>query len=99
MVVFSIECSNSQLGKIEKCYSPPSVSGGRSINFSRSRNNRRISSGSISCRTTRPSCRERINPAAIKYINRLSDYLFVLGRHVNDNGASDVMWVPGANRK
>ncbi len=42
--------------------------------------------------------REPINPAAIKYINRLSDHLFVLGRVLNDNGKSDVLWVPGAHR-
>ena len=39
-----------------------------------------------------------VNPAALAYINRLSDYLFVLARVLNDNGASDVKWVPGANR-
>jgi cob(I)alamin adenosyltransferase len=39
-----------------------------------------------------------VNPAALAYINRLSDYLFVLGRAVNANGADDVLWVPGANR-
>lgn len=41
---------------------------------------------------------EAINPAAIRYINRLSDLLFVLGRKANDNGRSDVLWVPGKNR-
>lgn len=41
---------------------------------------------------------EPINPIAIKYLNRLSDHLFVLARHLNDNGANDVLWVPGANR-
>jgi len=41
---------------------------------------------------------EDINPAALKYMNRLSDHLFVLARHVNDNGATDVLWVPGKNR-
>ncbi|MBT8431785.1 MAG: cob(I)yrinic acid a,c-diamide adenosyltransferase [Altererythrobacter sp.] len=41
---------------------------------------------------------EPTNPAAVAYINRLSDYLFVLARVLNDNGASDVKWVPGANR-
>ncbi len=41
---------------------------------------------------------EEINPESLKYLNRLSDFLFVLGRHVNDNGATDVLWVPGANR-
>ena len=39
-----------------------------------------------------------INPLALKYCNRLSDLLFVLGRHLNDNGAKDVLWVPGGNR-
>ncbi|GMN02239.1 cob(I)yrinic acid a,c-diamide adenosyltransferase [Erythrobacter sp. MTPC3] len=39
-----------------------------------------------------------VNPAASAYINRLSDLLFVLARVLNDNGASDVKWVPGANR-
>jgi len=39
-----------------------------------------------------------VSPEAIKYINRLSDRLFVLSRKLNDNGGSDVLWVPGANR-
>jgi cob(I)alamin adenosyltransferase len=41
---------------------------------------------------------EPVNPAALAYINRLSDYLFVLARAVNANGADDVLWVPGQNR-
>jgi cob(I)alamin adenosyltransferase len=41
---------------------------------------------------------EPINPEALKYLNRLSDHLFVLGRRLNDNGARDVLWQPGANR-
>ena len=41
---------------------------------------------------------ERISPEAIKYINRVSDFLFVAGRVVNDNGNADVLWVPGGNR-
>jgi cob(I)alamin adenosyltransferase len=44
------------------------------------------------------AARETLNPIAIKYINRLSDHLFVLARVLNDNGAKDVLWVPGANR-
>lgn len=39
-----------------------------------------------------------VNPVAIKYINRLSDHLFVLSRHLNDKGRKDVLWRPGANR-
>ncbi|AKQ41236.1 cob(I)yrinic acid a, c-diamide adenosyltransferase [Aurantiacibacter atlanticus] len=41
---------------------------------------------------------EPVNPAASAFINRLSDYLFVLSRAVNDGGAGDVLWTPGANR-
>ncbi|WP_308911386.1 cob(I)yrinic acid a,c-diamide adenosyltransferase [Pseudokordiimonas caeni] len=39
-----------------------------------------------------------INPAAIRYLNRLSDHLFVLGRVLNGNGHNDILWVPGAHR-
>ncbi|HWA04792.1 MAG TPA: cob(I)yrinic acid a,c-diamide adenosyltransferase [Rhizomicrobium sp.] len=42
--------------------------------------------------------RERVNAAALRYINRLSDHLFVASRFVNDKGARDVLWVPGGNR-
>ena len=41
---------------------------------------------------------EVVSPACIKYLNRLSDFLFVASRAVNDNGARDVLWVPGQNR-
>lgn len=41
---------------------------------------------------------EAVNPAAIRYLNRLSDHLFVLSRWLNDKGVRDVLWVPGANR-
>ncbi len=39
-----------------------------------------------------------INPAALRYLNRLSDHLFQLARHANDDGAADILWLPGANR-
>ncbi len=38
---------------------------------------------------------EAVNPQALKYLNRLSDLLFVLARHANDHGRADVLWVPG----
>jgi cob(I)alamin adenosyltransferase len=41
---------------------------------------------------------EDVTPAALKYVNRLSDFLFVAGRHANDKGETDVLWVPGQNR-
>jgi cob(I)alamin adenosyltransferase len=41
---------------------------------------------------------EEVNPDAVRYANRLSDHLFVMARRLNDNGRSDVLWTPGANR-
>lgn len=41
---------------------------------------------------------DAVNPAALAYINRLSDYLFVLSRAVNNGGRDDILWQPGANR-
>ncbi|RWQ52751.1 cob(I)yrinic acid a,c-diamide adenosyltransferase [Mesorhizobium sp.] len=41
---------------------------------------------------------EHVNREAIRYINRVSDFLFVAARAVNDNGNADVLWIPGKNR-
>ncbi|WP_414472099.1 cob(I)yrinic acid a,c-diamide adenosyltransferase [Microvirga sp. M2] len=41
---------------------------------------------------------ETVSQEVVKYLNRLSDFLFVASRHVNDKGALDVLWVPGQNR-
>ncbi|AMY67663.1 cob(I)yrinic acid a,c-diamide adenosyltransferase [Frigidibacter mobilis] len=41
---------------------------------------------------------ESVNEAAVKYLNRLSDWFFVAARIANDEGRADVLWVPGANR-
>ena len=39
-----------------------------------------------------------LNPQALAYVNRLSDYLFVLGRALNNGGKDDILWVPGGSR-
>jgi cob(I)alamin adenosyltransferase len=44
------------------------------------------------------AAQEKVNAEALKYLNRLSDHLFVLGRRVNDNGDRDVLWQPGLTR-
>ena len=44
------------------------------------------------------AAQEPVNPVALAYINRLSDYLFVLARGINAAGSGDVLWVPGKNR-
>jgi len=49
-------------------------------------------------RMTQLAAKQTVNPEAIKYINRLSDHLFVLARRLNDNGGADVLWVPGGAR-
>lgn len=53
-------------------------------------------------RAERTACaldqKEKTNVEAIKYLNRLSDFLFVLARVANNNGAKDVLWKPGVNR-
>lgn len=41
---------------------------------------------------------ETVSAPALKYINRLSDFLFVASRYVNDRGKGDILWVPGKNR-
>jgi cob(I)alamin adenosyltransferase len=38
---------------------------------------------------------EPVNPEIIRFLNRLSDFLFVLGRRLNFNGSGDVLWIPG----
>jgi cob(I)alamin adenosyltransferase len=41
---------------------------------------------------------EEVSAPSLKYVNRLSDYLFVAGRYANDKGARDILWAPGQNR-
>jgi cob(I)alamin adenosyltransferase len=41
---------------------------------------------------------ESVTPEVLKYVNRLSDFLFVAARHANDKGGRDVLWKPGQNR-
>ena len=42
--------------------------------------------------------KDQVGAPALRYVNRLSDFLFVASRYVNDRGAGDVLWVPGKNR-
>jgi cob(I)alamin adenosyltransferase len=44
------------------------------------------------------AAQEKINEAALRYANRLSDHLFVMARSANDSGMGDVLWIPGGNR-
>ncbi|HJS88238.1 MAG TPA: cob(I)yrinic acid a,c-diamide adenosyltransferase [Acetobacteraceae bacterium] len=40
---------------------------------------------------------QAVNPAVVRYLNRVSDHLFVLARSLNDGGAKDALWVPGGS--
>lgn len=44
------------------------------------------------------AAQENVGPAVLRYLNRLSDYLFVMSRKLNDNGAKDTLWQPGQHR-
>jgi cob(I)alamin adenosyltransferase len=46
----------------------------------------------------RDTDQDGVSEPSLKYVNRLSDYLFVGGRYANDKGAKDVLWQPGQNR-
>jgi len=50
------------------------------------------------CAMVALAAEEKINEAAMRYINRLSDHLFVMARAANNAGMGDVLWVPGENR-
>ena len=50
------------------------------------------------CDIAELASRESVNTEALKYVNRLSDLLFVLARYCNGRGAADVLWAPGLNR-
>jgi cob(I)alamin adenosyltransferase len=47
---------------------------------------------------TKLATNQQVNPEAVKYMNRISDHLFVLARYLNDTGKADILWVPGKNR-
>jgi cob(I)alamin adenosyltransferase len=50
------------------------------------------------CEVVRLAADETVTPALLRYMNRLSDHLFILARVLNGNGADDVLWVPGSNQ-
>ena len=52
----------------------------------------------VECAMVALAAEEKINEAALRYINRLSDHLFVMARAANNAGMGDVLWVPGENR-
>jgi cob(I)alamin adenosyltransferase len=87
-----IDAMNSDLAALESFILPGGTAAAAQLHVARTLTRR------AEREITALAAAEGVNPLAIKYVNRLSDHLFVLGRKVNDNGAEDVLWVPGANR-
>ena len=87
-----IDAMNARLGPLDSFILPGGTAAAAHLHLART----------VTRRAERLICAlaaaEPVNPEAVKYLNRLSDHLFVLGRRVNDNGARDVLWQPGATR-
>ncbi len=87
-----IDAMNDSLGDLTSFILPGGTSAAAYLHLARTISRRAES------RTTELAATEPVNPVALRYVNRLSDHLFVLARHLNDDGKKDVLWVPGANR-
>ncbi len=87
-----IDAMNAQLAPLESFVLPGGTDASATLHLARTvvRRAERL--------ITELASSEPVNPLAIAYINRLSDHLFVLARHLNDKGGRDVLWRPGANR-
>lgn len=87
-----IDSANERLAPLTSFVLPGGSEGAARVHLARAIARRAERAGAALAAT------EPVNPAALAYLNRLSDYLFVLARVLNDDGAADVKWVPGANR-
>jgi len=87
-----IDAMNEKLGALESFVLPGGTPAGAYLHLARTVA-RRAERDMVALAETEP-----VNPVAIRYINRLSDHLFVLARHLNDDGDADVLWVPGLTR-
>ena len=87
-----IDAMNDQLSPLTSFILPGGSEAAARLHIARA-TTRRAERSAVSAATGRA-----LNPAALAYLNRLSDWLFVAARHVNAGGAGDVLWVPGASR-
>ncbi len=85
-----IDAANAQLSPLTSFILPAGSPGAAALHLARAITRR--AERSVVAMT------DPINPQALAYVNRLSDFLFVAARAVNQNGATDVLWVPGATR-
>lgn len=87
-----IDAMNAHLAPLRSFILPGGSAGAAAVHLARAIT-RRAERAAVAAAQTVP-----INPQLVAYLNRLSDYLFVAARYVNQNGAGDVLWVPGASR-
>ncbi|GAA0331307.1 cob(I)yrinic acid a,c-diamide adenosyltransferase [Sphingomonas oligophenolica] len=87
-----IDAMNDRLSPLRSFILPGGSAGAAALHLARAIT-RRAERSAVTATQTTP-----LNPAALSYLNRLSDYLFVAARAVNQKGTGDVLWVPGASR-
>ncbi|MEG3088365.1 cob(I)yrinic acid a,c-diamide adenosyltransferase [Sphingomonas sp. PB4P5] len=87
-----IDAMNAQMPSLTSFILPGGTPGAASVHLARAIV-RRAERAAVAASGT-----VAINPQALAYLNRLSDYLFVAARHVNQKAGGDVLWVPGASR-
>jgi len=87
-----IDGMNETLAPLRSFILPGGTAGAASLHVARAIT-RRAERAAVTATKITP-----LNPAALSYLNRLSDYLFVAARAVNQSGTGDVLWVPGASR-
>ena len=87
-----IDAMNADLGPLDSFILPGGTPGAAYLHLART-----VARGAERLMVTLAR-EEAVNEEAIRYVNRLSDHLFVLARHVNDKGEKDVLWVPGGSR-
>ncbi|MGU3389854.1 cob(I)yrinic acid a,c-diamide adenosyltransferase [Sphingomonas sp. M1A8_2b] len=87
-----IDAMNAHLAPLRSFILPGGSAEAAALHLARAIS-RRAERSAVGASETQP-----LNPAALAYVNRLSDFLFVASRAVNQNGAGDVLWRPGATR-
>jgi len=87
-----IDAMNADLSALSSFILPGGTAGAASLHLARAIV-RRAERSAVAARMIVP-----LNPEAVSYLNRLSDFLFVCARYVNKNAGGDVLWVPGASR-
>ena len=88
-----IDAMNASLSPLTSFVLPGGAAGAAQLHLARAIV-RRAERSAVAAAVDNP-----LNPKALTYINRLSDWLFVAARRLNNSGASDVLWVPGASRR